>query len=174
MSSTKFLDEDFLLQSEESKQLYHKYAAQTSIIDYHNHLSPKDIAENRQFTNLTEIWLEGDHYKWRAMRINGIDEKYCTGEQSQWACRGVPRGCFAICRNQDQAAVERARNQQQDRDQTALDQDIEKHKPHPVIDERHHKNRREQKPQHPGQPTRVGRTSLGPDCESEKKEHPER
>ena len=82
MSSTKFLDENFLLQSEEAKQLYHHHAANASIIDYHNHLSPKDIAGNRQFTNLTEIWLEGDHYKWRAMRINGIDEKYCTGNAS--------------------------------------------------------------------------------------------
>ena len=82
MSSTKFLDENFLLQSEEARQLYHHHAAKASIIDYHNHLSPKDIAENRQFSNLTEIWLEGDHYKWRAMRINGIDEKYCTGNAS--------------------------------------------------------------------------------------------
>ena len=74
-----FLTEDFLLQSEEAKQLYHKHAKNASIVDYHNHLSPKDIAENRQFSDLTEIWLEGDHYKWRAMRINGIDERYCTG-----------------------------------------------------------------------------------------------
>ena len=79
MHSTTFLNEDFLLQSEEAKQLYHQHAANVSIIDYHNHLSPKDIAENRQFSDLTEIWLEGDHYKWRAMRINGIDERYCTG-----------------------------------------------------------------------------------------------
>ena len=82
MSSNKFLDENFLLQSEEARQLYHHHAANASIIDYHNHLSPKDIAENRQFTNLTEIWLEGDHYKWRAMRINGIDERFCTGNAS--------------------------------------------------------------------------------------------
>ncbi|WP_416865052.1 MAG: glucuronate isomerase [Imperialibacter sp.] len=74
-----FITEDFLLQSEEAKQLYHKHAKNASIVDYHNHLSPKDIAENRQFSDLTEIWLEGDHYKWRAMRINGIDERYCTG-----------------------------------------------------------------------------------------------
>jgi glucuronate isomerase len=79
---SKFLDEDFLLQSDEARQLYHNHAEKTSIIDYHNHLSPKDIAENRQFSNLTEIWLEGDHYKWRAMRINGIDEKFCTGKAS--------------------------------------------------------------------------------------------
>jgi glucuronate isomerase len=80
MSTVKFLDEDFLLQSEVARHLYHQHAANASIVDYHNHLSPKDIAENRQFINLTEIWLEGDHYKWRAMRINGIDEKYCTGQ----------------------------------------------------------------------------------------------
>jgi len=79
MSNSKFLDDHFLLQSEEARQLYHNHAAKTAIVDYHNHLSPKDIAENRQFNNLTEIWLEGDHYKWRAMRTNGIDERYCTG-----------------------------------------------------------------------------------------------
>lgn len=83
MNATKFLDKDFLLQSDEARHLYHEHAARVSIVDYHNHLSPKDIAENRQFTNLTEIWLEGDHYKWRAMRINGIDEKYCTGNATQ-------------------------------------------------------------------------------------------
>jgi len=82
MSNKIFLDEDFLLQSEEARQLYHNHAKNVSIVDYHNHLSPKDIAENRQFSNLTEIWLEGDHYKWRAMRINGIDERFCTGNAS--------------------------------------------------------------------------------------------
>jgi glucuronate isomerase len=78
----EFLGSDFLLQTEAAEQLYHTYAAKQPIIDYHNHLSPKDIAENRQFNNLTEIWLEGDHYKWRAMRSNGINEKYCTGSAS--------------------------------------------------------------------------------------------
>jgi glucuronate isomerase len=73
-----FLSDDFLLQNEVAYDLYRVVAAQP-IIDFHNHLSPKDIAENRQFKNLTEIWLEGDHYKWRAMRANGVDEKYCTG-----------------------------------------------------------------------------------------------
>ncbi len=82
MSNNKFLGEDFLLQSEEAKQLYHHHAAKAAILDYHNHLSPKDIAENRQFDNITEIWLEGDHYKWRAMRVNGINERYCTGTAS--------------------------------------------------------------------------------------------
>ncbi len=74
-----FLGDDFLLATESAIQLYEQYAAPAPIVDYHNHLSPQDIAENRRFNNLTEIWLEGDHYKWRAMRINGIDEKFCTG-----------------------------------------------------------------------------------------------
>ena len=77
-----FLDEDFLLDNDVSVQLYHQYASPMPIIDYHNHLSPKDIAENRRFNNLTEAWLEGDHYKWRAMRANGVAEKYITGNAS--------------------------------------------------------------------------------------------
>ncbi len=81
-SKSKFMGRDFLLETESAVKLYHQHAASLPIIDYHNHLSPKDIAENRQFANLTEIWLEGDHYKWRAMRINGVDEKYCTGNAS--------------------------------------------------------------------------------------------
>lgn len=79
-----FLDEDFLLKSETAKTLYHDYAKQMPIIDYHCHLPPDQIAENRQFENLTQIWLYGDHYKWRAMRANGISEKYCTGDASDW------------------------------------------------------------------------------------------
>jgi len=78
----KFLSEDFLLQSDFAKVLYHDYAKDLPIIDYHCHLSPKDIAENRKFNNLTEIWLAGDHYKWRAMRTLGVDEKYITGKGS--------------------------------------------------------------------------------------------
>jgi glucuronate isomerase len=79
---SKFLGEDFLLRSEAAALLYHNYAAKVPAIDFHNHLSPKDIAGNRRFANLTEIWLEGDHYKWRAMRSNGVDEKFCTGNAS--------------------------------------------------------------------------------------------
>lgn len=75
-----FIGKDFLLHNEPARELYQHYASSCAIIDYHNHLSPKDIAENRKFENLTTLWLEGDHYKWRAMRINGIPEKYCTGE----------------------------------------------------------------------------------------------
>src|SRR5258708_6396845 len=86
-----FLTEDFLLQNEFAKTLYHHYAQQQPIIDYHCHLSPEYIAKNHQFKNLTEIWLAGDHYKWRAMRTLGIDEKYITGNApdeekfEQWA-----------------------------------------------------------------------------------------
>ncbi len=70
---------DFLLSNKQAKNLYHHYAAKLPIIDYHNHLSPKDIAENKNFSNLTEIWLRGDHYKWRAMRTLGVNEKFITG-----------------------------------------------------------------------------------------------
>ena len=86
-----FLTEDFLLQNEFAKTLYHQYAKHQPIIDYHCHLSPEYIAKNHQFKNLTEIWLAGDHYKWRAMRTLGIDEKYITGDApdeekfEQWA-----------------------------------------------------------------------------------------
>ncbi len=82
IAKSKFIGRDFLLQSESAELLYHNHAANLPIIDYHNHLSPKDIAENRQFTNITEAWLEGDHYKWRAMRSNGVDERFCTGNAS--------------------------------------------------------------------------------------------
>ncbi len=77
-----FLDDDFLLSTSTARRLYHEVAAKQPIIDYHNHLPPADIAENRQFANLFEAWLEGDHYKWRAMRTAGIEERYCTGDAS--------------------------------------------------------------------------------------------
>jgi glucuronate isomerase len=77
-----FLDETFLLDSKSALRLYEEYAAPQPIFDYHCHLSPRDIAENRRFNNLFEIWLEGDHYKWRAMRANGEPERYCTGDAS--------------------------------------------------------------------------------------------
>jgi glucuronate isomerase len=79
-----FMDEDFLLQTETAKKLYHEYAATMPIFDYHCHISPQEIAEDRRFNNLAEIWLHGDHYKWRAMRANGVNEKYCTGNASDW------------------------------------------------------------------------------------------
>ncbi len=75
-----FIHDDFLLSTASARHLYHSYAAPEPILDYHCHLPPKDIAENRQFANLFEIWLEGDHYKWRAMRANGVAERYCTGD----------------------------------------------------------------------------------------------
>lgn len=81
---TTFIHDDFLLENEQARQLYHTYAEALPIIDYHCHLSPKDIAENRQFANLTQVWLYGDHYKWRAMRTCGIDERFITGNASDW------------------------------------------------------------------------------------------
>ena len=75
-----FLHEDFLLRNETARILYHEYAAMMPIVDYHCHLPAEDIASDRKFTNLTRAWLEGDHYKWRAMRINGVEERYCTGD----------------------------------------------------------------------------------------------
>jgi len=77
-----FITEDFLLTNPAARRLYRDFAACEPILDYHCHLSPRDIAENRQFRNLFEIWLEGDHYKWRAMRANGVAERYCTGDAS--------------------------------------------------------------------------------------------
>ena len=76
----KFIDENFLLHCRTARRLYHHYAEREPIFDYHCHLSPKDIAEDRHFNNLCELWLEGDHYKWRAMRANGVPERYCTGD----------------------------------------------------------------------------------------------
>src|ERR1041385_3168066 len=73
-----FIHEEFLLQSRTARRLYHQFAEKEPIFDYHCHLSPRDIAENRQFKNLCEIWLEGDHYKWRAMRANGVAERFVT------------------------------------------------------------------------------------------------
>jgi len=80
--SKSFIHEDFLLGNKPARRLYHKFAAAEPIFDYHCHIPPQDIAENRQFKNLFEIWLEGDHYKWRAMRSNGVAEKFVTGKAS--------------------------------------------------------------------------------------------
>lgn len=87
----QFLDENFLLKTKSAQRLFHEYAKDMPIIDYHCHLPPQQIAEDMQFENLTQAWLYGDHYKWRAMRSNGVDESYCTGNKSdfekfqQWA-----------------------------------------------------------------------------------------
>jgi glucuronate isomerase len=75
-----FIHEDFLLGTDAARELYRRHAAPQPILDYHNHLPPRDIAENRQFGDLWEAWLEGDHYKWRAMRANGVTEAFCTGK----------------------------------------------------------------------------------------------
>lgn len=80
----KFLDNNFLLTNSFAEKLYHGYAKQMPIIDYHCHLSPQQIANDHRFASLTDIWLSGDHYKWRAMRTNGIDEAYCTGKKKDW------------------------------------------------------------------------------------------
>ncbi|MBD1556941.1 glucuronate isomerase [Vibrio sp. S9_S30] len=79
-----FLTEDFLLTNSIASELYHQYASDMPIYDYHCHLDPKDIAEDRQFNNLSQIWLEGDHYKWRAMRAAGVDEERITGKASDY------------------------------------------------------------------------------------------
>ena len=90
-----FIHEDFLLSNQTARRLYHEYAEAEPILDYHCHLPPQDVSQNRQFGDLFEIWLEGDHYKWRAMRANGVDERFCTGAASHrekflaWA-RTVP------------------------------------------------------------------------------------
>ena len=94
-----FMDEDFLLQTEVAKKLYHDYAAKMPVLDYHCHINPREIAEDRQFENITQVWLGGGHYKWRFMRSCGVDEKYITGDASdkekfmKWAeCLGKAIG----------------------------------------------------------------------------------
>jgi glucuronate isomerase len=79
-----FLTENFLLQCDAAVRLYHDYAAAMPIIDYHCHLPPKDVADDRRFSNVAQIWLAGDHYKWRAMRAAGVDERFITGNASDW------------------------------------------------------------------------------------------
>lgn len=79
-----FIHDDFLLTNDAARRLYHEHAAPQPILDYHCHLPPRDIAEDRRFRNLFEIWLEGDHYKWRAMRANGVEERYCTGDATPY------------------------------------------------------------------------------------------
>jgi glucuronate isomerase len=85
MNTQPFIHDEFLLGTRTASRLYHEFAAPEPILDFHCHLSPRDIAENRQFTNLFEIWLEGDHYKWRAMRSNGVPERFCTGDATPLA-----------------------------------------------------------------------------------------
>ncbi len=80
----KFLDENFLLTNPTAEKLYHQFPSQMPIIDYHNHLPPNEIADDKNFENITRVWLNGDHYKWRAMRTNGVGEDYITGNRSDW------------------------------------------------------------------------------------------
>jgi glucuronate isomerase len=80
----KFLDENFLLNNKTAQELYHEFAKKMPVIDYHNHLPPDQIANDINFKNLTQVWLYGDHYKWRAMRTNGVHESYCTGDKSDY------------------------------------------------------------------------------------------
>lgn len=77
-----FMDKDFLLETETARTLYHEYTAKMPIIDYHCHINPQEIAEDKKFENITQVWLGGDHYKWRQMRSNGVEEKYITGDAS--------------------------------------------------------------------------------------------
>ena len=77
-----FMDKDFLLATPTARALYHDYAEQMPVMDYHCHINPKEIWENRQFDNITQVWLGGDHYKWRLMRAAGVEEKYITGDAS--------------------------------------------------------------------------------------------
>ena len=79
---TKYMNEDFLLTTKAAKELYHRHAAKMPIIDYHCHLPPREIAEDKRWDDIAQVWLGGDHYKWRQMRSNGVDERYCTGDAS--------------------------------------------------------------------------------------------
>ena len=79
-----FMDQNFILETETAQKLYHDFAAKTPIIDYHCHINPKEIAEDRKFENITQVWLGGDHYKWRFMRSCGVEEKYITGDASDY------------------------------------------------------------------------------------------
>lgn len=78
----KFMDKDFLLDIETAKHLYNDYAAKLPIIDYHCYLVPREIYEDQKFENIAQLWLGADHYKWRQMRSNGVEEKYITGNAS--------------------------------------------------------------------------------------------
>ncbi len=81
----EFMDKDFLLETDTAKDLYHNHAAKMPIIDYHCHLDPAMIANDYKFNSITELWLGGDHYKWRALRANGVEERFITGKDtSDW------------------------------------------------------------------------------------------
>ena len=83
-SPRAFMDDEFLLESAVASDLYHQFAEPLPIIDFHSHLDPQQLASDHRFRSITEIWLDGDHYKWRAMRANGVSERYITGDASDW------------------------------------------------------------------------------------------
>ena len=80
----KFMDKNFLLETKTAQKLYHNYAKNKMIYDYHCHLSPQEIYEDKKYSNIAEIWLSADHYKWRYMRSAGMEEKYCTGNATDY------------------------------------------------------------------------------------------
>ena len=84
MTDKPFIHENFLLQSETAQHLFHDHAKKLPIIDYHCHLNPQEVASDHKFRSITEMWLGGDHYKWRALRTNGVAEKFITGDASDW------------------------------------------------------------------------------------------
>ena len=92
-----FMDKDFLLFNDTAKKLFHEHAAKMPIFDWHCHLSPKEIYENKQPENIAQLWLGGDHYKWRAMRSCGIDEKYITGDASDYEKFKAWAGAMPYC-----------------------------------------------------------------------------
>ena len=94
-----FIHDDFLLHSKAARTLYHDYAEPEPILDYHSHLPAAEIVANRKFQNLFEIWLQGDHYKWRAMRANGIAERYCTGDAEPHDLDGRAARCTSATRH---------------------------------------------------------------------------
>ena len=83
----RFLDKDFLLTTKTAQRLYTEHAEKLPIIDYHCHVSPREIYEDKRFENITQLWLGGDHYKWRLMRSNGVDEYYITGDADPYEKR---------------------------------------------------------------------------------------
>ena len=87
----QFNDDNFVLETKTAQDLYHNHAAKMPIIDYHCHLIPEMVANDHRFKSITELWLGGDHYKWRAMRTNGVDERYCTGKDTS-----IKRNAFPI------------------------------------------------------------------------------
>ena len=88
----QFMDKNFLLSTPTAQKLYHEYAENMPIIDYHCHLDPKEIYEDRQFENITQVWLGGDHYKWRQMRSNGVEEKYIGSRKIPKVGRNIGNG----------------------------------------------------------------------------------